>query len=159
MLYVGNFSYSDVNEQFDNICLMPAIVEAPDSDAALELFKGMLRELHDGSSLVHGAQDIYLDSLIELDESPTEPLVVQWQKITSSDDGLYSTLSALPRNEEIAEAYAWSADDELVELEPDDDEMDFDVGDLADAITDAFSALTAEDDALAQDEEAFLTFG
>lgn len=162
MLYLGNFSYSDANEQFDNICLMPAIVEAPDSDTALERFASMLRDLHDTSDLVDGAHDIYLDSLVELSESPTKPLLVQWQKVTASDDGLYSTLSTLPYGDGAAEAYAWE-DGGLTEMVGEDEVEDLldDVEGLADAIAEAFEALTSEtydEDALDQDEEAFLSF-
>ena len=162
MLYVGSFSYSDANEQFDNICLMPAIVEAPDSATALARFKEMLRDIHDSSDLVDGAHDMYLDSLVELDEAPTTPLVVQWQKITAADDGLYSSLSTLPRNERVAHAYAWGGGDELVELATEDDiegVLD-DVEGLADAIAEAFEALTSDnaDDLDDTDEEAFVSF-
>lgn len=154
MLYVGNFSYSDHDEAFDNLCLMPALVEAPNADAALDLFSNMLRHLHRKSDLVSGVRDIYLDSLIELEELPEEPLLLQWQKITATDDGLYSSLSALPGNEDIAEAYGWS-DEELVDLGTNEVTAE----DVAEALTEAFEALTSDDDAqLDTDEEAFISF-
>lgn len=52
MLYLGNFSYTDINDEDDNYCLMPAVVDAPDTDTALARFEELLRRLHDTSELL-----------------------------------------------------------------------------------------------------------
>lgn len=177
MLYVGNFSYTDASDELDNYCIMPAVVDAPDAEAALERFSELLRNLHDNSQLLAGADHIYLDSLVELAEIPTEAMLIQWQKVMDSDDGLYSVVSALPGNEDFAEAYSW--DDEGDEDEDLDDEDGEDLDDelndedeispdeLADAITAALDMLAAgdlsileamDDSELDSDEEAFISF-
>ena len=172
MLYIGNFSFSDAREEFDNICLMPAIVEAPDADTALERFAAMLKDMHRNSPLMEGAKDIYLDSLVQVEELPEEPMVVQWQKLTASDDGLYSVLSALPGEDEIAEAYAWGPEEELVDISATNIELaageataeelgDDEAEELADALADVFVTLSSGERTLADDgvdEEAFISF-
>lgn len=183
MLYLGNFSYTDVNDEDDNYCLMPAVVDAPDTDTALARFEELLRRLHDTSELLRGAEHIYLDSLVELSEMPQEAMLVQWQKIVGSEDGLYSVLNALPGDEAIAEAYAWGEEDDFGPGEKDDeDDPDEDEGetlefegerdpneevspeDLATVLTEALDLLTQgdlaaiEDDGLDANEEAFISF-
>ena len=90
MLYVANFSYSNYDDEFENACLMPAVVDAPDYDTATERFRALLEKLHDESPLLEGAESIYLDSIVELSEAPTEPVLIQWQKLVASDEGLYA---------------------------------------------------------------------
>ena len=159
MLYIGNFSYTDNREDTDNICLMPLMVEASSADAALERFTELLRITHEESDLMDGASSIYLESLIEFDELPDEPVIVRWQKIYSAEDGLYSVLTPLPGHEDLAEAYTWSADDEeLVDLssEPTAEE-------IAEELTATLEILFSDDDdegaeANADGDDAFLTF-
>ena len=106
MLYVGNFSYNDDKDQTNNYCLMPCVVEADSADEALE---------------------IYLDSLVELEGVPQDPVITQWQKIVPAIDGLCSVTSALPDtsvDELAASAYGWGEDDgDEIELE-DMEELD-----------------------------------
>lgn len=114
---------------------------------------------------------------------PQEAMLVQWQKIVGSEDGLYSVLNALPGDEAIAEAYAWGEEDDFGpgekdnEDDPDEDEgetLEFEgerdpneeVGseDLAAVLTEALDLLTQgdlaaiEDDDLDANEEAFISF-
>ena len=96
MIYVGNFSYNDTNDDKDNYCLMPCLVEAQSTEEALELFSEHLFEVSKVSDLLDGAQEIYLDSIVELPEIPSNPLIMQWQKIMPAGDGLCSITSALP---------------------------------------------------------------
>ncbi|MBQ9007352.1 MAG: hypothetical protein IJ092_13440 [Atopobiaceae bacterium] len=176
MLYVANFSYTDANEEDDNYCLMPAIVEATDADTALELFSDMLRRMHDESNLLVGAKDIYLDSLVELNRTPQDAIMLQWQKVITGDDGLYSVLSVLPEEESLPGVYSWSETDQwgAAPTEPDDLQIDLTDGEgdeeisaeeLADAITEALDLLIAgeasamDDEDFADTEEAFLSFG
>lgn len=171
MLYIGNFSFSDVHEQYDNICLMPVIVDAPDADAALRRFTRMLKRLHSDTSLLTGATDVFLDSLVEVETVPERPMVVQWQKITAGDDGLYSALSALPQDVDEAEAYAWGPEDELVDLGAMRSEVEEQLAEagmeeptaeeLADALAEAFVSLSTGEGADlddAADEEPFISF-
>ncbi len=174
MLYIGNFSYSDTNEENDNYCLMPAVVEAANTDEALERFSALLRRLHEESPLLDGAKDIYLDSLVELDKAPEEAVLTQWQKIVAGDEGLFSVVSALPGDEEDAAAFTWDDEDQIEEDEvtlidddlddEDFDEQEIDVEDLAEAITEALDLLLGEDldfledEDLTAPEEAFLSF-
>lgn len=176
MLYVANFSYTDINEEDDNYCLMPAIVEATDADAALELFSGMLRRMHDEGNLLAGAKDIYLDSLVELTEAPQDAVMLQWQKVISGDDGLYSVLSVLPEEESLPGVYSWSEVDQWgdsqaelvgtqIDLTDGDGEEEISPEELADAITEALDLLIAgeasamDDEDFTDAEEAFLSFG
>lgn len=180
MLYVANFSYSVFDEEFENACLMPAVVDAPDFETAVERFKAMLQKYHEESPLLDGAELIYLDSIVELTEAPTEPLVIQWQKVVASDEGLYSDVVALPGREEIARICGQDDDGEddegeLISL-VDDDDADEDAegltdgGDemtlenLADAISEALDLLMGNDldylgdEDLTASEEPFLVF-
>ena len=175
MLYVANFSYTDANEEDDNYCLMPAIVEATDADAALEHFSEMLRRMHEESDLLTGAKDIYLDSLIELNDTPHDAVMLQWQKIISGEDGLYSVLSALPEEDSLPGVYSWSEVDQWddpyeVPFHSQDDEDEGDAAEeisaeeLADVITEALDLLIAgeadvmDDEDFADSEEAFISF-
>lgn len=136
MLYIGNFSYTDMDDGSDNYCLMPAVVEAPDAETALERFSDMLVKLHNSSALLMGAQDIYLDSLVELGDAPEEAFVIQWQKILMGNDGMYSELTALPGDAPVADVYTF-------------EDNEAEVSDEADLEDEEFDAV----------EEAFLTFG
>lgn len=158
MLYIGNFSYTDNREDTDNICLMPLMVEAADADTALARFTELLRKTHEEDSLMDGATSVYLESLIEFEDLPEDPVIVRWQKIYSAEDGLYSVLTPLPGHEELAEAYAWSADEEeLVDLT---DEVT--AKEVAEELVEALEILTSDDsddaDQDSSDDEAFLTF-
>ena len=111
MIYVGNFSYNDTNDDKDNYCLMPCLVEAQSTEEALELFSEHLFEVSKVSDLLDGAQEIYLDSIVELPEIPSNPLIMQWQKIMPAGDGLCSITSALPTvefDDDVANAYSWT---------------------------------------------------
>ncbi len=118
MLYIGSFSYNDANDANDNYCLLPSVVEASSSDEALEKFAAKFRQIREESDLLEGAEDIYLDSLIELDGSPEDPVICQWQKIVPADDGcLCGITGALPDGDAdgTARAVGWNGlgDDEL----------------------------------------------
>ncbi|MCH3968112.1 MAG: hypothetical protein PHR15_06735 [Atopobiaceae bacterium] len=127
MLYLGNFSYNDDKDDAENYCLMPAVVEAPSPEDAMDAFARMMRELRANSDLLDGAGEVYLDSLVELEAAPTKALLVQWQKIVPSEDGLCSILSALPTapGRDVAEAFGVYGDDdddsEDVEADTDED--------------------------------------
>ena len=187
MLYVANFSYSNYDDEFENACLMPAVVDAPDYDTATERFAALLQKLHDESPLLEGAESIYLDSIVELSEAPTEPVLIQWQKLVASDEGLYADTVPLPGGDEIARVCNLpedEVDDEgdedaegervpLVDEDYEDEDEDaegfdgdeeLEPEDLADAITQALDFLFGDDlvdvagDALDADEEPFITF-
>ena len=112
MLFVANFSYSNYDEEFENACLMPAVVDAPDYETAIERFQALLRRFHDESPLLDGAESIYLDSLVALSEPPTEPVMIQWQKLVASAERLYADTVPLPGGDEIAQAYNLSGAEE-----------------------------------------------
>ena len=187
MLYVANFSYSNYDDEFENACLMPAVVDAPDYDTATERFRALLEKLHDESPLLEGAESIYLDSIVELSEAPTVPVLIQWQKLVASDEGLYADTVPLPGSDEIARVCNLpedEVDDEgdedaegervsLVDEDYEDEDEDaegfdgdeeLEPEDLADAITQALDFLFGDDlvdvagDALDADEEPFITF-
>ena len=101
-------------------------------------------DVHSHSDLLEGAGQIYLDTLVELEEVPTEPIITQWQKIVPAADGLCSITGALPAVEKDFEdgvAYAWGDDE-------DDDELELE--ELAD--------LSEDDLTQAYEEEPFLQF-
>ena len=113
MLYIGNFNYNDENDVSDNYVLMPAVVEAADAEEALDRFEKMFERINAKSDLLDGAHSIYLDSLVELDRAPESAVLIQWEKIVPTDEGLCSITSALPELEEgeAASAYGWNDDD------------------------------------------------
>lgn len=166
MLYIGNFSYSDAFDENDNYCVMPAIVDAPDAETALERFSEMLRRLHEDTFIIDGAKDVFLDSLVEISENPEEALLVQWQKIVMGEDGLYSVLSALPGDDGGAEAYSLGNEDIFDDSEDEDEDgdEDLDASELEDALAEALSTLLSGDleylseDELNGPEEAFISF-
>ena len=125
MLYLGNFNYNDENDDAENYCLMPAVVEAADADEALDRFQAMFERIHAGSDLLDGAKKIYLDSLVELDHAPETAVLVQWQKIVPVDDGICSITSALPEAEGAGlAAYSWANEDKDTVEADDYDEFD-----------------------------------
>lgn len=131
MLYVGNFSYNDETDDKDNYCLMPCVVEASTSDEALDRFAAHFQEVRRSSDLLDGAHEIFLDSLVELEGVPAEPVICQWQKIVPAMDGLCSITSALPEtdlSDDFASAYGWGVDDDECEddEQPHDDTLDHD---------------------------------
>ncbi len=118
MLYVGSFSYNDETDDKDNYCLMPCVVEASTSDEALDRFAAHFQEVRRSSDLLDGAHEIFLDSLVELEGVPAEPVICQWQKIVPAMDGLCSITSALPETDladDFASAYGWGVDDDEYE--------------------------------------------
>lgn len=144
MIYIGHFSYNDEMDDKDSFVLMPLIVSAEDADEAMEKFADHLLDVHSHSDLLEGAGQIYLDTLVELEEVPTEPIITQWQKIVPAADGLCSITGALPAVEKDFEdgvAYAWGDDE-------DDDELELE--ELAD--------LSEDDLTQAYEEEPFLQF-
>ncbi|MEE8703454.1 MAG: hypothetical protein SOH58_00375 [Olsenella sp.] len=96
MLYIGNFSYKDANDNKDNFVLLPTVVSARSPEEALEKLADMFQETRRNSDLLDGAEEIYLDSLTELGEAPEDGLLIQWQKIVPAVDGLCSITAALP---------------------------------------------------------------
>lgn len=143
MLYLGNFSYNDNTSEEDNYCLMPCVVQAEDTDEALDKFATMFERIKTTSDLLEGASEIYLDSLVELEAPPEEAVLTQWQKIVPSQDGLCSIAAALPETDlATANAYGWDSGEVEEEIE---EEIDID--------DDAFIEEAEE-----ADEEPFLTF-
>ena len=135
MLYVGNFNYNDNQDDADNYCLMPAVVEAENAEEALDKFQEMFERIHSSSDLLDGAHKIYLDSLVEFNQTPQEATLVQWQKIVPEVDGLCSITSTLPEAQaaNTAAAYDWNDEDEQdlrnsedEQQESADEEQDFD---------------------------------
>ena len=112
MIYVGNFSYNDSADEADNYVLMPATVKADSTEEALDKFAALFERLHNDTDLIAGADEIYLDTLIEMDDVPEDAVLLQWQKIAPCEDGLYSILSAEPEEREDATAYGWDFEDE-----------------------------------------------
>ena len=155
MIYLGNFSYNDKLDSTDNYCLMPCIVEADSTGHALELFSEHLIEVTKTSDLLDGAKEIFLDSIVELGEVPTTPLIAQWQKIMPAGVGLCSITSALPTldlDDETANAYGfneYSHDHDHEEDEEDHKHEEFG------NINNLDNKLLEE---LSQDEEPFLRF-
>ena len=182
MLYIGNFSYTDTEDEHENNCLMPCLVEAPNPDAALVKFTDLLYGLHDSVGVLAGAKRVYLDSLVELSEIPNRAMVIQWQKVVSADDGMYSVVNPLPMKEDFAESFVWGHDsgvdndaDDDFDDEPEDyeddefeddefegDDVDEDgeldgddvisADELAEALTAALEMLTSDDLAAVEDE-------
>ena len=70
MIYVGNFSYNDSADEADNYVLMPTIVKADSTDEALDKFAALFERLHNDTDLIAGAEEIYLDTLVEMDDAP-----------------------------------------------------------------------------------------
>ena len=150
MLYIGNFSYNDDSDSKDNYCLMPCVVEAANADEAMEKFAGHFQEIRRNSDLLAGAHEIFLDSLTELEGSPNQPVICQWQKIVPAMDGLCSITSALPVTDEdsdFANAYAWGEEGEGEHDHDDEDDFGLESDEL-DALDD--------DDLVSQ--EPFLLF-
>lgn len=70
MLYIGNFNYDDANDPAENYCLMPVVVSASNPEEALSKIADLFQHLRKTSDLLDGATEIYLDSLVELEETP-----------------------------------------------------------------------------------------
>ena len=125
MLYIGNFNYDDANDSAENYCLMPVVVDASGPEEALSKIADLFQHLHENSDLLDGATEIYLDSLIELEESPKEAILTQWTKIVPSMDGLSMVNSILPTEDEgedgMVEAYSWFGGEQLAEGADDED--------------------------------------
>ncbi|WP_028264010.1 hypothetical protein [Atopobium fossor] len=143
MIYVGNFSYNDNTEDDENYCLIPCMVVANDVDEALDKFAAQLVTLHEENDILSGADYIYLDSLVELADECNKPVMLNWQKITITDEGLSSISSALPGADEAAGvAYAFVDDnDEDFQTEFDNPNIDF--ADLEEADEEPFLDFTA----------------
>lgn len=141
MLYIGNFSYNDDSDDADNYCLMPCLVKAESTEQAMDRFADMLERMKHSSDLLEGAHEVYLDSLVELEDEPEEAIVTQWQKIVPKADGLCSITTALPEAE-FGTAYGWG------------DEEGFDDADEAEQSADDDDSYEEEE----VDEEPFVTF-
>jgi hypothetical protein len=133
MLYIGNFSYSDDKDDKNNYCLLPSVVSAEDADDALRKFADMFEDIKERSDLLEGAHEIYLDSLVELDEAPEDAVLTQWQKIVPAAEGLCSITSSLPDlddDSDLATSYVWESEDyadddaDLEELLDDEEYID-----------------------------------
>lgn len=136
MLYLGNFSYNDTTSEEDNYCLMPCVVSADDAEAALDKFASLFERLKSQTDLLEGAEKVFLDSLVELEEAPEEAVITQWQKIVPTQDGLCSIASALPETDlATATAYGWDDDDE--EDDVDDDDAEEELEEFAEELDDS----------------------
>ncbi len=136
MLYIGNFSYNDDSDSKDNYCLMPCVVEAENADEAMEKFADHFQAIRRNSDLLDGAHEIFLDSLCELEGTPSEPVICQWQKIVPALDGLCSITSALPvvdEDNDFANAYGWGEEDDEDEHGHYDDLDDIDEDAMAES--------------------------
>ena len=124
MFYIGNFNYDDANDSAENYCQMPVIVQADDPEDALSKMAEMFEDVRSKSDLLDGAGEIYLDSLIELEQIPTEPLLTQWTKIVPAVDGLSMVSAVLPTEDsaEAAEAYSWQSGDAQADDDSDEEE-------------------------------------
>ena len=127
MIYVGNFSYNDNTDETDNYCLIPCLVVADTVDEALDKFASQLISLHEEGTIVSDADYIYLDSLVELSAEESKPVMLSWQKIAVTENGLSSISSALPASDEsVGCAYTFvDDDDEDFQTEFDDPNIDF----------------------------------
>ena len=159
MLYQGNFSYTDMTEDGDNYCLMPCVCVAESPDEALEKFRALLGRMKETSDLLAGATQVFLDSLVELPDTPTEAVACAWTKVVPHTDGLYSITSALPDAGGQGSAYAYVDDEEIVEEYIDSEWVPVNELDMADL--DALEQLDAEagdESAEEADELPFMVF-
>lgn len=158
MLYIGNFSYNDTNDSAHNYCLMPCIVEADSAEEALEKFADHFEDIRNDSDLLDGADELYLDSLVELAHAPEEPLVTQWQKIVPTREGLCSLVSATPLAEgDEVSSYELGRDESRLP-EPDEDEPDDEEDPDFEAARELFGFEGSDVELEGYDEEPFLTF-
>lgn len=91
------------------------------------------------------ADYIYLDSLVELSAEESKPVMLSWQKIAVTENGLSSISSALPASDEsVGCAYTFvDDDDEDFQTEFDDPNIDF--ADLEEADEEPFLDFTQMD--------------
>ena len=113
MLFIASFSYSDDYEAEENYVLMPCVVSADDPQQALDRLSELLQHAHDeADGLFSGTGEVYLESLVGMDDVPEDGLIVQWQKVVPSDDGLVLLSSALPYGNPSAVSYEFADDTE-----------------------------------------------
>lgn len=125
MLYIGNFSYNDDSDDKDNFCLMPCVVYAQNAEEAMGKFAQHFQDFRRTTDLLDGAHEIYLDSLTELEEAPSDPVICQWQKIVPAVNGLCSMTSVLPdlnEGTDMVNANACDDDEDDFDSDQDDDE-------------------------------------
>jgi hypothetical protein len=137
MLFIASFSYSDDYEAEENYVLMPCVVSADDPQQALDRLSELLQHAHDeADGLFSGTGEVYLESLVGMDDVPEDGLIVQWQKVVPSDDGLVLLSSALPYGNSSAVSYEFADDTEGAD--EDEDGFDDEAEDDEDSDDDAF---------------------
>lgn len=126
MLYLGHFNYRDANDPEENFVLLPVVVRAEDPEEALAKMATHFEDVRETSDLLDGANEIFLDSLIELEEAPDDAVLVQWTKVVPTAKGLTLVNDVLPlsgveEGEPEAYGYVWAdedaADDDLADDE------------------------------------------
>ena len=140
MLFIASFSYSDDYEAEENYVLMPCVVSADDPQQALDRLSELLQHAHDeADGLFSGTGEVYLESLVGMDDVPEDGLIVQWQKVVPSDDGLVRLSSALPYGNPSAVSYEFADDTEGTDEDDGfDDKAEPDEDDEAEDDDDAF---------------------
>lgn len=160
MLYLGNFNYSDINEEADNYVNISLVVEAADVDAALDAFEKRLRDAHDNEGLFPYCEKIYLDAIVELESAPSTPVFTNYLKLMPMDDGICTISAASPDGQD-------SEDMQVFLLEDMADEHDHgheEAHEHSHDESDEFEPLAAQDlvdldfDELGEDQEAFIDF-
>lgn len=134
MLYLGHFNYRDANDPEENFVLLPVVVRADDPEDALNKMAVHFEDVREGSDLLDGANQIFLDSLIELEEAPDDPVLVQWTKVVPTAKGLTLVNDVLPlsegeESEPEAYGYVWSDEEDGTDGEDEgtgDDEAFYD---------------------------------
>lgn len=113
MIYLANFSYTDQSNENDNTCLFPCVVAASTPEEALDRFYEYLTKLHE--TALADVDQIYLESMTEIEEVSSEPVALQWNQFISTSEGLLSVASAFPAledDEDNVAVYGWFDEDE-----------------------------------------------
>lgn len=161
MLYLGNFNYSDINEETDNYVNISLVVEAEDVDAALDAFEKRLRDAHDNEGLFPYCEKIYMDAIIELESTPTTPVFTNYLKLMPMDDGICTISAASPDGQDSEDMQVFLLEDMPDELNHD---HDHEHENHAHNDPDDIEPLYAQDladldfDELGEDQEAFIDF-
>jgi len=113
MIYLGNFVHftnqqdeSEVNRRHGEFNL---IVQADDSNSAIELFKRRIIEIKETSELFEGKCRIYFTQLLEFDRLPTGHAALLNFKSIAGDPAMPFIGCTLPsREQEVCRIFDWS---------------------------------------------------
>ena len=118
MLYIGHFSFDEVNVTgLARHGYFTVMTQAASAEDAAEAFKQLIKERKAGDPLFEAIQAVYIEDILEFPEPPDKPIVTRLQ--SSAGEFPESVSHSLPGvDRENIKAYGFAIDVEQIKIKP-----------------------------------------